>query len=169
MRISCPKNTAPHPEDLAMDYTSGFPALRIQLHTQKTSLWCCRCATATFSPMWDNWYSLEAPHRWVLQSKKGAFLFSGTSKVTCVRPWDRTGWLAWWWWLCIPVMHRRWTPRPSCRTTGKPLVLPVSCVWPTGIYLALRRTCHQHACFIELLVSSVGFVFLCNESAKSQQ
>ena len=39
----------------------------------------------------------------------------------------------------------------------------------TGIHLTLRRTCHQHACFVELLVLSVGFVFLCKKSAKSRQ
>ena len=66
----------------------------------------------------------------------------------CVHAWDRIGWLAWRRWPCIPVMHSRWTPGPSCKTTGKPLVLPVSHVWPTGIRLALRQTCHQHAAFL---------------------
>ena len=99
--------------------------------------------------MSDNWYSLGPPHRSVLWGKQGVFLPSGTSKVTCVRPWERTGWLGWQWWPCIPAMHGRWTPRPSCRTAGKPqeAVLPVNLVWLTEIHLALRRTCHQ-PCFL---------------------
>ena len=62
--------------------TWGFPTLRIQ--PRRPCLRSCRCAMATFSPLWDNWSSLGPPHRSVLRGKKGAFLLSGTSKVTCV-------------------------------------------------------------------------------------
>ena len=39
--------------------TWGFTTARIELHAQKTSLRCCRCATVTFFPMRDNRCSLE--------------------------------------------------------------------------------------------------------------
>ena len=114
----------------------GRPKNLVQLHAQRTSLWRrCVMVTATSSPMWDN-SSLESPHQSDLAMRKGAFLLSGTSKVTCVRPWDRTGWLARQW-LCIPAMHSSWTPRPYREELhpGKPqeALLPVNHVWLTGI------------------------------------
>ena len=141
LRISHSKNTSLHPEDF-------LEILSV-------------CSGNVFSNV-RHWYSLDPPHQSALQGKKVVILPSGTPKVTCMHPWDRIGWLAWRWWPCIPTMHSRWTPRPSCRTTGKPqeAVLPVNYAWLTEIHQGLRRTCHQHACFFELLVLTVGFVFL---------
>ena len=72
--------------------------------------------------------------------------------------------------LTIMAMHSSHAQQVDTQTIVKEIhpqtnpqeaVSPVSLLTAglTGIHLDLRQTCPQHTCFLELLVSSVGFCF----------
>ena len=139
MRISQPKNTGPHLED---------PVATLSV---------CDVDSDVFSNVRQLILSgATSP----IGSCELNFLLSDASKVTCVHPWGRIGWLAWRWWECIPAMQ--WRPRLSWRTTSGQTLWGCSA---SQSCLTNRNSPSSQmnlppACLrFELLFSSVSFCF----------